>query len=147
MAERPEDLVVYGGTGEAPHDRGKRSMRLCAHRELDGDQTLMIQSGKPVAVFARSAAAPRVLIANANLVPNGPRGTRSAIWKTEGLTMYGQMTAGSWIYIGGTQGIVQGTYETLAEIGAPAFRRQLAARSLLPPASAAWAAPSRWRSR
>ena len=102
-----------------------------------------MQSGKPVGVFRTHAGAPRVLIANANLVP------KWATWETfrdledRGLTMYGQMTAGSWIYIG-TQGILQGTYETLAALGPPPFRRHArAARSSSPPASAAWAAPSR----
>ena len=104
-----------------------------------------MQSGKPVGVFRTHADAPRVLIANANLVPAW------ATWETfrdledRGLTMYGQMTAGSWIYIG-TQGILQGTYETLAALAAPPFRRLARpAGSSSPPASAAWAAPSRWR--
>ena len=104
-----------------------------------------MQSGKPVGVFKTHAGAPRVLIANANLVP------KWATWDTfrdledRGLTMYGQMTAGSWIYIG-SQGILQGTYETLAEVGPAPFRRHARAeRSSRPPVSAGWAAPSRSR--
>src|SRR5688572_27649175 len=111
VAERPEDLVVYGGTGRAARsweafDAIVRTLRTLAH-----DETLLVQSGKPVAVFRTHANAPRVLIANSNLVG------RWATWdvfrdlERRGLTMYGQMTAGSWIYIG-SQGIIQGTYET-----------------------------------
>jgi urocanate hydratase len=115
VAERPEDLVVYGGTGKAARSWEAFDAIVRALTRLAGDETLLIQSGKPVGVFRTHAGAPRVLIANANLVP------KWATWETfrdledRGLTMYGQMTAGSWIYIG-SQGIVQGTYETLAEI-------------------------------
>ena len=115
VAERPEDLVVYGGTGKAARSWEAFDAIVRALTRLAGDETLLIQSGKPVGVFRTHAGAPRVLIANANLVP------KWATWDTfrdledRGLTMYGQMTAGSWIYIG-SQGIVQGTYETLAEI-------------------------------
>ena len=147
VAERPDDLIVYGGTGKAarsgrPSTRSSRSLRALAH-----DETLLVQSGKPVGVFRTHAGAPRVLIANANLVP------KWATWETfrdledRGLTMYGQMTAGSWIYIG-SQGILQGTYETLAELARRHFGGTLARHaSSSPPASAAWAAPSRWPSR
>jgi urocanate hydratase len=115
VAERPEDLVVYGGTGKAARSWDAFDAIVLALKQLAGDETLLIQSGKPVGVFRTHTGAPRVLIANANLVP------KWATWDTfrdledRGLTMYGQMTAGSWIYIG-SQGIVQGTYETLAEI-------------------------------
>jgi urocanate hydratase len=127
VAERPDDLVVYGGTG-----RAARSWRaydaICASlRRLDNDETLLVQSGKPVGVFRTHEDAPRVLIANANLVG------RWATWdvfrelERAGLTMYGQMTAGSWIYIG-TQGILQGTYETFGAVGAAHFDGSLAGR-------------------
>ena len=116
VAERPEDLVVYGGIGKAARDWDCYERIVEALRRLASDQSLLIQSGKPVGVFRTHADAPRVLIANSNLVPHW------ATWKhfneldRKGLMMYGQMTAGSWIYIG-SQGIVQGTYETFAEAG------------------------------
>ena len=125
VAERPEDLVVYGGTGRAARSWEAFDAIVGALRELGDDETLLVQSGKPVAVFRTHARAPRVLIANSNLVP------KWADWDTFrelehlGLTMYGQMTAGSWIYIG-TQGILQGTYETLAECAAQHFGGSLA---------------------
>ncbi|MCC7126038.1 MAG: urocanate hydratase [Acidobacteria bacterium] len=127
VAERPEDLVVYGGTGKAARSWPAFDAIVDALRALDHDETLVVQSGKPVAVFRTSPHAPRVIIANANLVP------RWATWETfrdledRGLTMYGQMTAGSWIYIG-TQGILQGTYETLAELARRHFGGSLAGR-------------------
>ncbi len=125
VAERPEDLVVYGGTGRAARSWEAFDAIVAALRELEGDETLLVQSGKPVGVFRTHAMAPRVLISNAMLVP------RWADWETfrelerAGLTMYGQMTAGSWIYIG-TQGILQGTYETLAEAASQRFGGSLA---------------------
>ncbi|MGE3273966.1 MAG: urocanate hydratase [Vicinamibacterales bacterium] len=125
VAERPEDLVVYGGTGRAARSWAAFDAIVEALRGLEGDETLIVQSGKPVGVFRTHAGAPRVLIANSNLVP------RWADWATfrdledRGLTMYGQMTAGSWIYIG-TQGILQGTYETLAEVARRRFGGTLA---------------------
>ncbi len=137
VAEAPEELVVYGGIGRAARDWESFDRIVATLRRLGEDETLLVQSGKPVGVFRTHAMAPRVLISNAMLVP------KWADWDTfrelehAGLTMYGQMTAGSWIYIG-TQGILQGTYETLAEC---------AARSRSPEASAGWAAPSRSRSR
>jgi urocanate hydratase len=127
VAERPEDLVVYGGTGKAARSWQAFDAIVRALEHLDGDETLLIQSGKPVGIFRTHAGAPRVLIANANLVP------KWATWDTfrdledRGLTMYGQMTAGSWIYIG-SQGIVQGTYETLAEIARRHFGGSLAGK-------------------
>jgi urocanate hydratase len=116
VAEHPEDLVVYGGIGRAARDWPAFDKIVETLRRLEQDETLLIQSGKPVGVFKTHAEAPRVLLANSNLVP------RWATWEhfdeldRKGLMMYGQMTAGSWIYIG-TQGIVQGTYETFAEMG------------------------------
>ena len=109
VAERPQDLVVYGGTGKAARSWDAFHQIVRALRSLEGDETLLIQSGKPVGVFRTQPSVPRVLISNAMLVP------KWADWETfreleaAGLTMYGQMTAGSWIYIG-TQGILQGTY-------------------------------------
>ncbi|MBZ0218529.1 MAG: urocanate hydratase, partial [Fimbriimonadaceae bacterium] len=116
VAERPEDLVVYGGIGRAARNWECFDRMVEVLKQLESDETLLVQSGKPVGVFKTHRQAPRVLIANGNLVP------RWATWETFneldrlGLTMYGQMTAGSWIYIG-SQGIVQGTYETFSEIG------------------------------
>src|SRR5207247_3563549 len=113
-AERPQDLVVYGGTGKAARSCDAFHQIVRALRSLEDDETLLIQSGKPVAVFRTHPTAPRVLISNAMLVPKWANW--ETFWELEraGLTMYGQMTAGSWIYIG-SQGILQGTYETLAE--------------------------------
>jgi urocanate hydratase len=125
VAERPDDLVVYGGTGRAARSWEAFDAIVTELRRLDDDETLLVQSGKPVGVFRTHANAPRVLIANANLVP------KWATWETfrdledRGLTMYGQMTAGSWIYIG-TQGILQGTYETLAALARRHFGGSLA---------------------
>ena len=127
VAERPEQLIVYGGTGRAARSWEAYEAIVRSLRALDDDETLLVQSGKPVGVFRTHADAPRVLIANANLVPAW------ATWETfrdledRGLTMYGQMTAGSWIYIG-TQGILQGTYETLAALAARHFGGSLAGR-------------------
>ncbi len=127
VAERPEDLVVYGGTGKAARSWEAFDAIVRCLRSLGDDETLMVQSGKPVGVFRTHANAPRVLIANSNLVP------KWATWETfrdleeRGLTMYGQMTAGSWIYIG-SQGILQGTYETLAELARQHFSGTLAGR-------------------
>src|SRR6187551_2688017 len=116
VAERPEELVVYGGIGRAARDWESFDRIVETLKRLESDETLLIQSGKPVGVFKTHSDAPRVLIANSNLVP------RWATWEhfneldRKGLMMYGQMTAGSWIYIG-SQGIVQGTYETFVEMG------------------------------
>jgi urocanate hydratase len=125
VAERPEDLVVYGGTGRAARSWEAFDAIVRTLRDLADDETLLVQSGKPVGVFRTHELAPRVLISNAMLVP------KWADWDTfrelehAGLTMYGQMTAGSWIYIG-TQGILQGTYETLAECATQRFGSTLA---------------------
>ena len=116
VAERPEDLVVYGGIGRAARDWPSFERILSALRDLDDDQTLLIQSGKPVGVFRTHVDAPRVLLANSNLVPHWATWEHFDELDRKGLMMYGQMTAGSWIYIG-SQGIVQGTYETFVELG------------------------------
>ena len=116
VAENPHELVVYGGIGRAARTWDDFDKIAAALRELDEDQTLLVQSGKPVGVFQTHKDAPRVLIANSNLVPHWATWEHFNELDRKGLAMYGQMTAGSWIYIG-TQGIVQGTYETFAEAG------------------------------
>jgi len=116
VAERPEDLVVYGGIGKAARNWECFDQIVASLKKLEGDQTLLVQSGKPVGVFRTHADAPRVLIANSNLVPKWATWEHFNELDRKGLMMYGQMTAGSWIYIG-SQGIVQGTYETFAEAG------------------------------
>jgi urocanate hydratase len=115
VAERPEDLVVYGGRGQAARNWESFDAILSALKDLDDDETLLVQSGKPVAVFHTHSDAPRVLIANSNLVPHWATQNHFDELAARGLIMYGQMTAGSWIYIG-TQGILQGTYETLGSL-------------------------------
>jgi urocanate hydratase len=115
VAERPEDLVVYGGRGQAARSWEAYDAILESLRNLEPDETLLVQSGKPVAVFRTHTDAPRVLIANSNLVPHWATQAHFDDLAAKGLMMYGQMTAGSWIYIG-TQGILQGTYETLASL-------------------------------
>ena len=130
VAERPHELVVYGGIGRAARDWECYDAIVATLRRLESDETLLIQSGKPVGVFRTHADAPRVLIANSNLVP------RWATWEhfneldRKGLAMFGQMTAGSWIYIG-AQGIVQGTYETFVEMGRQHYGGSLAGKWLL----------------
>jgi urocanate hydratase len=114
VAERPDDLVVYGGSGKAARNWDCFDALVRSLRSLENDETLLVQSGKPVGIFRTHPGAPRVLIANANLVPHWATWDEFRRLEAEGLTMYGQMTAGSWIYIG-SQGIVQGTYETFAE--------------------------------
>ena len=116
VAERPEDLVVYGGIGRAARDWACYDRILETLKTLGDDETLLVQSGKPVGVFPTHADAPRVLIANSNLVPHWATWEHFNELDKKGLMMYGQMTAGSWIYIG-SQGIVQGTYETFVEMG------------------------------
>lgn len=115
VAERPDDLVVYGGRGQAARNWESFDAILTALQELEDDETLLVQSGKPVVVFKSHADAPRVLIANSNLVPFWATQEHFDELAAKGLIMYGQMTAGSWIYIG-TQGILQGTYETLGAL-------------------------------
>ncbi len=130
VAEKPEELVVYGGIGRAARDWDSYDRIVATLKRLEKDETLLIQSGKPVGVFKTHADAPRVLLANSNLVP------RWATWEhfneldKKGLMMYGQMTAGSWIYIG-SQGIVQGTYETFVEMGRQHFGGDLAGKWIL----------------
>jgi len=116
VAEHPEELVVYGGIGRAARDWASFDAIVDTLRRLEADETLLVQSGKPVGVFKTHADAPRVLIANSNLVPKWATWEHFNELDKKGLMMYGQMTAGSWIYIG-SQGIVQGTYETFAEMG------------------------------
>ena len=117
VAERPDELIVYGGRGQAARSWEAFEAIVDALRALEGDETLLIQSGKPVAVFRTHPDAPRVLLANSNLVPHWATQAHFEELAAKGLTMYGQMTAGSWIYIG-TQGILQGTYETLGSLAA-----------------------------
>ena len=130
VAERPEDLVVYGGIGRAARDWACFDKIVEVLRRLGDEQTLLIQSGKPVGVFATHKDAPRVLLANSNLVPHWATWEQFNALDRQGLMMYGQMTAGSWIYIG-SQGIVQGTYETFAEAGRQHHGGDLRGRWLL----------------
>jgi len=130
VAERPEDLIVYGGAGKAARNWECYHAILRSLRELENDETLLVQSGKPVGVFRTYPDAPRVLIVNAMLVPKWATWDEFRRLDALGLTMYGQMTAGSWIYIG-TQGILQGTYETFAAAGDRYFGGTLAGRFLL----------------
>ena len=120
VAERPDDLVVYGGTGKAARSWEAFDAIVRELRTLGDDETLLVQSGKPVGVFRTHEWAPRVLIANSNLVGHWANWDTFRELERAGLTMYGQMTAGSWIYIG-TQGILQGTYETFAELARQHF--------------------------
>ena len=124
-AERPDDLVVYGGTGRAARDWRSFDAMVRTLRDLEGDETMLVQSGRPVGVMRTHEWAPRVLIANSNLVPDWANWPEFRRLEQQGLTMYGQMTAGSWIYIG-TQGIVQGTYETFAAVAEKRFGGTLA---------------------
>jgi urocanate hydratase len=130
VAERPDELVVYGGMGRAARDWASFDRIVDALRRLESDETLLIQSGKPVGVFRTHADAPRVLIANSNLVPHWATWDHFHELDRKGLMMYGQMTAGSWIYIG-SQGIVQGTYETFVEMGRQHYGGDLTGRWIL----------------
>jgi len=130
VAERPQDLVVYGGIGKAARNWECFDKIVETLQTLDDDETLLVQSGKPVGVFKTHADAPRVLIANSNLVPAWANWEQFRELDRKGLMMYGQMTAGSWIYIG-SQGIVQGTYETFAEMGRQHYDGNLAGRWIL----------------
>ena len=130
VAERPGELVVYGGIGRAARDWNAFDQIVSTLRRLEGDQTLLVQSGKPVGVFRTHADAPRVLIANSNLVPHWATWEHFHELDRKGLMMYGQMTAGSWIYIG-SQGIVQGTYETFVEMGRQHYKGDLSGRWIL----------------
>lgn len=124
VAERPEDLIVYGGTGKAARDWNAFNLIVKALKVLENDETLIIQSGKPVGILPTHKDAPRVIISNAMLVPKWADWENFRDLEKKGLTMYGQMTAGSWIYIG-SQGIIQGTYETYAEIARQHFHGSL----------------------
>ncbi len=130
VAEKPDDLIVYGGTGKAARNWDCFDALVRSLRELEGDETLLVQSGKPVGVFQTTPAAPRVLISNSVLVPAWATWEKFRELEALGLTMYGQMTAGSWIYIG-TQGILQGTYETLAELARQHFDGSLRGKFVL----------------
>jgi len=130
VAERPEDLVVYGGIGKAARNWDAYDAIVDCLKNLEDDETLLVQSGKPVGVFRTHADAPRVLIANSNLVPAWANWEHFRELDKKGLMMFGQMTAGSWIYIG-SQGIVQGTYETFVEMGRQHFDGDLSGRWIL----------------
>jgi urocanate hydratase len=130
VAKDPDRLIVYGGTGRAARSWDAYEAIVKTLKELESNETLLVQSGKPVAIFKTSAAAPRVLISNAMIVPKWADWTYFRELEERGLTMYGQMTAGSWMYIG-TQGILQGTYETLAAVANKHFGGTLAGRIVL----------------
>ena len=130
VAERPEDLVVYGGIGRAARDWASYDAILATLKDMGDDETLLVQSGKPVGVFPSHPDAPRVLLANSNLVPHWATWEHFNALDRKGLMMYGQMTAGSWIYIG-SQGIVQGTYETFVEMGRQHYGGSLAGKWIL----------------
>src|SRR5471030_1005516 len=130
VAEKPSELVVYGGIGRAARDWNAFDQIVASLKRLEGDQTLLVQSGKPVGIFRTHADAPRVLIANSNLVPHWATWEHFNELDRRGLMMYGQMTAGSWIYIG-SQGIVQGTYETFVEAGRQHYGGDLRGRWIL----------------
>src|SRR6202051_584246 len=130
VAERPEDLVVYGGIGKAARNWECYEAIVATLKLLEADQTLLIQSGKPVGVFRTHEDAPRVLLANSNLVPHWATWEHFNELDRKGLMMYGQMTAGSWIYIG-SQGIIQGTYETFVELGRQHYGGDLRGRWIL----------------
>src|SRR5437867_2599684 len=130
VAEKAEELIVYGGSGKAARNWECFDAIVASLRSLGNDETLLVQSGKPVGVFRTHEDAPRVLIANANLVPAWATWEVFRDLERKGLTMFGQMTAGSWIYIG-TQGILQGTYETLASVARRHFGGSLAGRFVL----------------
>src|SRR5208283_5614913 len=130
VAERPEDLVVYGGSGKAARNWACFDVIVRELRALGGDETLLVQSGKAVGKFRTHPDAPRVLIANSNLVPKWATWDEFRRLEAMGLTMFGQMTAGSWIYIG-TQGILQGTFETFAACARKHFDGSLSGRLVL----------------
>ena len=130
VAERPDELIVYGGGGKAARNWEAYHKIVETLRRLENDETLLVQSGKPVGVFTTHEEAPRVLIANAHLVPKWATDSEFRRLDALGLTMYGQMTAGSWIYIG-TQGILQGTFETFAECARQHFGGSLAGRLVI----------------
>ena len=130
VAEHPQDLIVYGGSGKAARNWNCFHQIVASLRSLENDETLLVQSGKPVGIFKTQPSAPRVLIANSNLVGRWANWEEFRRLEALGLMMYGQMTAGSWIYIG-TQGILQGTYETFAAVAAQHFHGDLSGRWVL----------------
>src|ERR1700687_5627326 len=130
VAEKPEELIVYGGIGRAARDWQCYDKIVEVLKALNDDETLLVQSGKPVGVFKTHPDAPRVLIANSNLVPHWATWEHFNELDRKGLAMYGQMTAGSWVYIG-SQGIVQGTYETFAEMGRRHFNDKVTGKWIL----------------
>ena len=130
VAEKPSELIVYGGIGRAARDWDSFDRIVASLRKLEADQTLVVQSGKPVGIFRTHPDAPRVLIANSNIVPHWATLDHFNALDRMGLMMYGQMTAGSWIYIG-SQGIVQGTYETFVEVGSRHYHGDLAGKWIL----------------
>jgi len=130
VAEKPDELIVYGGTGKAARNWECYHAIVKSLKELENDETLLVQSGKPVGVFKTSTYAPRVLISNSMIVPDWANWDEFRRLEALGLTMYGQMTAGSWIYIG-TQGILQGTYETFAACADTYFGGSLEGKFLL----------------
>ena len=143
VAEHPQSLVVYGGIGRAARNWACYDMIVEVLTRLEEDQTLLVQSGKPVGVFQTHKDAPRVLIANSNLVPHWANWEHFNELDKKGLMMYGQMTAGSWIYIG-TQGIVQGTYETFFAVTNSTSTGNRKDAGSSPAVWVAWAAPSPW---
>src|SRR6195952_5697632 len=124
VAERPDDLIVYGGRGKAARNFEALDNIIAALKILENDESLLIQSGKPVGILKTHPDAPRVLLSNSQLVPNWANWQHFEMLEKKGLMMYGQMTAGSWIYIG-SQGIVQGTYETYSAVAAKHFNKTL----------------------
>jgi len=130
VAEKPEELIVYGGTGKAARNWDCFHAIVASLKNLKNDETLLVQSGKPVAIFSTHPEAPRVLISNAMIVPKWATWDEFRRLEAQGLTMYGQMTAGSWIYIG-TQGILQGTYETLSSVAEKHFGGTLKGKLVL----------------
>ncbi len=144
VAERPQDLVVYGGKGQAARNWESFDAILESLKQLEDDETLLVQSGKPVAVFKSHPDAPRVLIANSNLVPHWATQEHFDNLVKRGLMMYGQMTAGSWIYIG-TQGILQGTYETLGSLAKQKGWNTLRGKFVLTAGWVGWEGLNHWR--
>ncbi|MFH1011609.1 MAG: urocanate hydratase [bacterium] len=130
VAEKPQELIIYGGTGKAARNPEALNALIYCLKKIENDETLLVQSGKPVGILRTHEDAPRVLIANSNLVPNWATWEKFHELERQGLIMYGQMTAGSWIYIG-TQGILQGTYETLAAVAREHFGGSLRGRWVL----------------
>jgi len=144
VAERPQDLVVYGGTGKAARNWDCYHAIVRTLKNLEGDETMLVQSGKPVGVFKTHDYAPRVLIANSNLVGHFSNWEKFNELERAGLMMYGQMTAGSWIYIG-SQGIIQGTYETFNAAGDKHFGGDLSGKLIVSGGMGGMGGAQRWR--